>query len=170
MVLSRRVLVLVLFLGLPMFPAHAQTPGEDTKFRHAQAFESAGDLERAAQLYEELWSSDSTNVVYFLGLQRTLLQAKEYDRAIAVTEQQRARTPGDLNLRASLGGVYYKAGREADAMARWREIIAEGPTDPVRYRIVAGALAENRLIAGQRGSMSGGLKRIPRSWPSCRAV
>ena len=142
----RRTLLLATILSLLACPVKAQTPSGEAKFRHAQAFESAGDLERAAQLYEELWSEDSSNVVYFLGLQRTLLQAKQYDRAIAITERQRARAPGDLNLRASLGGVYYKAGREAEAMARWREIIAEAPADPVRYRIVAGALAENRLL------------------------
>jgi len=131
-----------------LFPlsVHGQTLGEEAKFRHAQAFEAAGDLTRAAELYQELWGGDSSNVVYFLGLQRTLLQSKEYDRAIEVTERQRARTPADLNLRASLGGVYYKAGREPEATGIWDGMIAEAPADPMRYRIVAGALAENRLL------------------------
>ena len=134
---------------LPVFVAgvlHGQPLTQEARFRHAQAFEAAGDLGRAAELYGELWGADSSNVVYFLGLQRTLMQAKKYDRAIAVTERQRARVPGDLNLRASLGGIYYKAGREAEAMAVWDELIAEMPADPMRYRTVAGALAENRLL------------------------
>lgn len=124
----------------------AQTLSDEAKFRHAQAFESAGDLQRAAELYGELWRKDSSNVVYFLGLQRTLLQAKDYDRAIEVTERQRTRFPADLNLRATLGGVYYKAGREPQAMAVWDGLIEEAPKDPMRYRLVAGALAENRLL------------------------
>ena len=135
-----------LLLSVLAGPLHGQTLTQETRFRHAQAFEAAGDLQRAAEIYAELWGADSSNVVYFLGLQRTLMQAKEYDRAIEVTERQRARVPGDLNLRASLGGVYYKAGREDEAMAVWNELIDEMPTDPMRYRTVAGALAENRLL------------------------
>jgi tetratricopeptide (TPR) repeat protein len=143
----RSILVLLWFvLCLPGSLLRGQTPSEEARFHHAQAFEAAGDLSRAAELYEQLWRGDSSNVVYFLGLQRTLLQAKEYDRAIEVTERQRRRVPGDLNLRASLGGVYYKAGRDAEASAVWNALIAEAPTDPMRYRLVAGALAENRLL------------------------
>ena len=138
--------VLFLLVCLAAGVARGQVPDAASKFRLAQGLELSGDLERAAQLYGELFGKDSSNVLYAEGLQRTAIQLKRYDEAISVIRRRLARTPGDVGLRAMLGSVLYKAGREPEASNEWDEVIAQGPSNPTLYRVVANALIENRLL------------------------
>ncbi|MGB6650151.1 MAG: tetratricopeptide repeat protein [Bacteroidota bacterium] len=126
--------------------APSQTPHTPTRFRHARAFEEAGDFERAAILYQELLAEDSLNLAYFQGLQRVFLFLKRYDEAIVLIQRRLSVTPGDLNLHASLGSLYYKSGRESEADAAWEQALSGNPTDPQRYRIIANVMMENRLL------------------------
>jgi tetratricopeptide (TPR) repeat protein len=123
-----------------------QTPEGAAKLRHARAFEQAGDLERAASLYGELWRADPANPVFFEGYQRLLVQLKEYDQAITLIRSRLNTTPHDITLRGSLGTVYYRAGREKEAQEIWESALTEGPPTQQRYRIIAGVLGENRLL------------------------
>jgi tetratricopeptide (TPR) repeat protein len=134
--------VLVILAGMAL----SQTSQAPAKFRHARAFEEAGDFERAAVLYEELLAEDSLNLVYFQGLQRVLLLLKRYDEAIRLVQRRLSVTPEDLNLQASLGSLFYKSGREPEADAAWEEALRRGPTNPQRYRIIANVMMENRLL------------------------
>lgn len=128
-------------------PAFAQaTQDAQSRFRLAQAYEQAGDLDRAVQLYRQLLQADPRNVVYFDATQRVLLQLKRYDEAVALLSNRLAANPADPALRAALGSVYYRAGREADAMREWEEVLAGDPTNHQRYRLVAGVMLENRLL------------------------
>jgi len=124
----------------------AQAPDAATKYRLAQGLELAGDYEHAAQLFGELFARDSSNVLYFDGLQRSLVQLKQYDKAVAVIERRLARVPGDVGLRATLGGVLYKAGREQAADTAWQAAIAVAPANQNVYRAVATVLLDNRLL------------------------
>jgi tetratricopeptide (TPR) repeat protein len=51
-----------------------------------------------------------------------------------------------VNLQATLGSLYYKAGREREANQAWERALEGSPADPQRYRIVANVLLENRLL------------------------
>jgi len=142
-----RPLALATLLALiPAGMAPSQTPEAPPKFRHARAFEEAGDFERAAILYEELLAEDSLNVVYFQGLERVLLLLKRYDEAITHVQKRLSTTPQDLNLLASLGSLYYKSGRELEADEAWEQALSGNPADPQRYRIIANVMMENRLL------------------------
>ena len=125
-------------------PARAQDA--QTRFRLGQASEQAGDLDRAAQLYLQLHQADPTNVVYFDATQRVLLQLKRYDEAIALITTRLSANPADPALRATLGSVYYRAGREPEALQEWERVIAGDPTNQQRYRLIAGVMLENRLL------------------------
>ena len=142
----RALLLIAALLAVSSDRVNSQTPQAPSKFRHAQAFEEAGDFERAVILYRELLSEDPVNVVYFQCLQRVLLQLKRYDEAITVVQKRLSRTPDDLNLQATLGGLYHKAGSERGADRAWERALAGDPADPQRYRIVANVLLENRLL------------------------
>jgi tetratricopeptide (TPR) repeat protein len=144
MPLRRSFLLLIcVFVFLPPV-LRCQDPA--TKLRLAQSFEQAGDHEQAARLYQGLHESDPRNVVYFEGLRRTLLQLKRYDEAATLIEQRLAASPADIGLRAMLGSVYYRAGKEAEATAEWEHAIATAPASVATYRTVAAVLAENRLL------------------------
>src|SRR5262245_3130352 len=138
-------LFFISFLLTP-FPVEAQGRQENPKVRLAQSYEAAGKFEDAVALYEELRSTDSSNIVFFEGLRRCYMQLKRYDDAIGLLNQRITTTPGDVNMRAQLGSVLYKAGREAEASAAWDTAIAIDSLNPASYRAVAAVLTENRLL------------------------
>ncbi len=124
----------------------SQTLDPATKFRLAQALEQSGDYDKASTLYRELLSADPLNFGYFDAVQRTYLQMKRYDDAIAVILQRLNSSPHDINLQGLLGSVYYKAGREKEAMAEWENAASFEPANPNSYRVIANILIENRLL------------------------
>jgi len=123
---------------------HAQDA--QTRFRLGQAYEQAGDFERAVQLYRQLLQAEPGNVVYFDATQRVLLQLKRYDETIALITTRLSANPADPALRTTLGSVYYRAGREPEALREWGQVIAGDPASPQRYRLIAGVMLENRLL------------------------
>jgi cellulose synthase operon protein C len=138
--------VLILGLLLGPVPALNQTQDMATKFRLAQGFEQAGDYERAAGLYRELLTRDPQNTVYFDALQRMLIQLKRYDDAVALINGRLELTPADLNLRALLGSVYHRSGKDREAREEWDRALALNPANPNQYRIIANVMIENRLL------------------------
>lgn len=124
----------------------AQTPDQATKFRLAQSYEQGGDLENAVKLYQQLYSADTSNYVYFESLRRTLQQLKRYDESAALLQQRLAVNPDDINLRGLLGSVYYKAGKEKEALTEWDRALAVQPSNANVYRAVSNIMIENRLL------------------------
>jgi cellulose synthase operon protein C len=136
----------VFLLGLFACTALSQTPDATTKFRLAQSLEQAGEIERAAALYKELLGRDPSNFMYFDGVQRTLLGLKQYDEAIRLIGSRIEKSPEDPNLRALMGSVLYRAGREKEADDAWDKAIATAPANPNTYRLIANVMIENRLL------------------------
>ena len=148
---GRRLVLCGVILALIAAPGigvvvHCQTSDRDAKFRLAQGLEQAGEYERAAGLYEGLLRGDSTNVVLLDAVERTWMQLKKYDQVIALVRGRLSRAPRDPSLHATLGSVYYRAGREKEANAEWDAAIAADPRNPGTYRLVASVMAENRLL------------------------
>lgn len=143
-----KTIALLLFVPLlwPCTGAPARAQDAQTRFRLGQAYEQAGDLERAAQMYRQLQQADPANVVYFDATQRVLLQLKRYDEAVALITDRLAANPADPALRATLGSVYYRAGREPEALREWERVIAGDPANQQRYRLIAAVMLENRLL------------------------
>ncbi len=142
----RLIPVMTLLLVLGVAPAMSQALDAETKFRLAQGLERAGDLERAASLYRELYQRDPSSPVLFDALQRVLVQLKQYDDAILLIRSRLAANPSDVVLRATLGSVEYRAGREGDADRDWNSILANDPKNMNVYRMLAGVMIENRLL------------------------
>jgi tetratricopeptide (TPR) repeat protein len=74
------------------------------------------------------------------------MQLKKYEEVILLVKTRLAGSPRDLNLRALLGTVYYRSGREKEAAAQWDSAVAIEPRDPSTYRFIAANLTENRLL------------------------
>lgn len=144
----KRVLCLsICFCALTGSPrVFAQAEDENNQLRLAQAFEQAGEIERAVPLYQELFMRNQANFVYFDGLRRCLILTKRYDGAIALSLLKIKNDPGDLGARTALGGILYRADREAAADSVWNAVIAINPRNPSLYQIVAAAQSELRLF------------------------
>ena len=141
---ARALAALMIAVALPVMQAAAQD--EPSTFRLAQAAEAAGDYENAVRHYRRLHATDPANYVYFDGLRRVLLQLKDYDGARTLLVERLARDPADIGAMTMLGSVEAKAGREKEATAAWERAVAADPKNPAVYRVVAGAMMENRLL------------------------
>jgi len=125
----------------------AQTQEDDrTLYRLAQQYERSGDYRNALRIFERLYVRDPENFTYFDGFRRMLMQLREYDQAISMTEERLADTPNNVNLRSILGGMYYRAEDREKAFEVWEDTIEREPRNMVVYQKVATQMIENRLL------------------------
>ncbi len=125
----------------------SQTRQDDhSLYRMAQQYERGGDYRNASRIYERLYLRDPDNFTYFDGYRRMLMQLREYDKAISMTEERLAGDPHDVNLRSILGGMYYRAEEREKAFAVWEETIERDPGNMVAYQKIATQMIENRLL------------------------
>lgn len=117
----------------------------DIKFKLAQNYERGGDWEKALPLYEDLYRSDSSNVVFFDALRQSYLQVKRYNDAISLIENRLKKFSNDISLYASLGTAYAKADKESLAIQVWEKCILLDKKNLVMYKTVAEAARENRM-------------------------
>jgi cellulose synthase operon protein C len=144
--MTRRCCFSVLLLMTLQGGAHAQAQEQNAKFRLAQSYEQVGNIEAAVKLYEEVLARDATNLATLEALNRLYLQLKRYDDAITLLQRRLVASPADVRLRATLGSIYYKAGKEQEATAVWEEAIGTQPSTPAVYQAIAAVMMENRLL------------------------
>lgn len=156
----KKLLLLFTLAFFFFIPLLAQNQNAQNKFRLAQSFEQAGEYDRAVRLYEDLANADSLNYTYFDGLRRCYEQLKNYHAAIAIILRRLKYQPNDINLMASLGGIYYKAGSEQEADSAWNATLAFLPTNFASYIVVATVQSENRLFDKAIATYLQGRKKI----------
>jgi len=123
----------------------SQQQNEMNLFRLAQSFERAGEYERALKIYEELYTNNPTNRVYLEAVVRLNTQTKNYDRAIKLAQSWLSTHPDDIDMMARIGDIYFKAGKEKEAIESWDKIVKTYRNNPGIYRMVADYLIQNRL-------------------------
>lgn len=116
------------------------------KFSLAQSFEQAGDFEKAARLYLELYQANSNNNVYFISLNRVYLQLKNYAASVDLIEREIAGKKNDINLYGLLGSTYYMMGNEQKAFEVWDEPFSFLEPNPAYYRTIASYAVERRAF------------------------
>jgi Tfp pilus assembly protein PilF len=106
--------------------AHLQDPGNmEILDALTQAYEELGDFDRAQELYEETLARGGrhpaieNNRCYSLYLQGRLDQAEVCFRKVL------ARQPDNKTARNNLGLVLCRQGKEAEALAMWREAFSD---------------------------------------------
>ncbi len=123
----------------------AQSQNELNLLRLAQSFERAGEYERALKIYEELYTNNPQNRVYLEALVRLNTQLKKYDTAIKLANLWLSTHPDDIDTKARLGDIHFKAGKEKEAIEIWDKIIKTYKDNPGVYRMVSDYLIQNRL-------------------------
>lgn len=134
------VLFFICFIG------QAQNRDADIKFRLAQSFDRSGNYESAVKLYEEVYATDSTNLVVFDALRRSYLQLKRYDDVISLIKRMLNKMKNDVGLLVQLGSAYNLKFDESKAVEAWEQAISINPKQEVTYRLVANAVVQNRMF------------------------
>jgi len=114
--------------------------------RLAESYENAGDLKKAAELYEELVLLDPSNNLYFESLNRIYVQLKNYSASINLLESAISQKPKDVNLYGLLGSTYYLMGNEEKAVEVWNEPFQSDKINPVFYRVIGNYAVERRAF------------------------
>ena len=137
---------LFIFLLLTI-SAYSQTIQDyNNRFMLGQNYEGEGQLTKAKEIYENLYSSQPGNVQFFEGLNRVYLQLKEYESSIKIIEDRIKKNPSDINLYGMLGNTYYLMGNEKKAFDVWDNALETLPPNPINYKTMANYAIQRRAF------------------------
>lgn len=112
----------------------------------AQSFEQAGDYDRAAKLFEEIYFIQPQNYLVFESLNRVYIQSKKYESSINLIESKMKLNTQDVNLFGMLGTTFYMMGDEHKAFETWEQGIEIAPENHMQYRIIANYALQRRAF------------------------
>lgn len=118
----------------------------ENKFRLAQSYEQSGQLDKAENIYREIYELQSWNFTYLDALNKILIKQKKYDESILLLENRIKSTPADINLYGILGSTYYMMDNISKAYDSWERGIQSNPNSYITYRIMANYAIENRVF------------------------
>ncbi len=158
-------LFLILSICLSAFLSAQNNPNVDNKFRLAQNYEMAGQLEKAELLYKELISLQSWNYTFFESLNRILILQKKYDESVKLIEAKLKDSPNDPGLYGMLGTAYFISDQTQKAYDSWEKGISANQNSFIAYRIIANAAIENRAFEKAIDYLQRGKKISPDPFP-----
>lgn len=132
MMLRALIVVLLLCLGLP---SQAQDGTRD-KLRLAATYERTGDMRSAARIYLEVLEARPADNAAYEGVVRTLTALGQFSSLLPVVEDRAQRQPS-ADVSMQLAGVYWKLGKQQDAIAAWSRAVDQAGNDAEAWAIVA---------------------------------
>lgn len=137
---------LIFFLFMLMIPAgiSAQEPKREEKFLLAINFEQNNEIEKAKDIYEEIYQSNPKDYNAFTSLNRMLVKLKDYEKSIKIIEEKLKTSPSDYSLYGLLGSTYYTKGETGKAFISWEQGLAILPQSVVPYRTIANQAVQCR--------------------------
>ena len=138
-----------IFIALLLFPLllQAQQQNLDNKYRLAESYERANQLENAERLYQELFSLQPTNYAFFESLNRVLVNQKKYEQSIHLLKTRLNEYPQDVNLYGMIGLVYKYQNNPSKADSIWEAGIKTNPSQSIIYRVISNYAIESRDYA-----------------------
>lgn len=118
----------------------------ENKFRLAQSYEQSGQLDKAENIFREIYELQSWNFTYFDALNKIFIKQKKYDESILLLENRIKSTPTDINLYGILGTTYYMMDNISNAYESWERGLNSNPNSYITYRIIANYAIENRVF------------------------
>ena len=112
---------------LASHPTFAQTQAQDEQL--ALYYFNNGEMDKAVDLYEKLFTKYPHNNSYYSQYYKSLLALKHYDDAIKTVKKQQKKNPADLFLYVDLGNVYALDGNEKMAQQSYDEALKKLSTD-----------------------------------------
>ena len=125
----------------------AQQPNDfNNKYVLAQSYLQGGQYDKAEQIFEELYKTQTANYQIFEGLNNSYVQLKKYDLSIILIESRLKTNPQDINLYGLLGSTYYLMGDDKKAFEVWDSSLDKVPNNETAYRILANYAIERRAF------------------------
>lgn len=118
----------------------------NNRFRLAQSYEQAGEVQRALSIYEQLYKEKPDNFQFFDALNRVYIRLKNFDASISIVTSRLSSYPDDINLHGLLGSTYYQKGDEAKAFETWDRALSREGQQPIAYRVIANYAIERRAL------------------------
>lgn len=141
-----KILFIILLTVFVMINSYPQQRNLEQNLRTAQSFEQMQDWENAVKFYENLYKTDSINIVFFDGLLRGYDQLKKYDDAIRIINTQLRYWQKDIGLLSQLGKMYARGSNTDRAIEAWNNALDVDKKNAYAYTIVANAMIESRMI------------------------
>jgi len=139
--------------------AQTEFPPE-VKLQLAKNLERQGNLEKALDLYRELYKTQPGNPSYVNNFKRLLERLKKYEEWISVLDAQLARQPNHATLLGDRGRVLYLWGKEDEAKEIWENIIRLNPGNQHHYRLVSSMQQRVRLYDEAVNTLLRGRKHL----------
>jgi tetratricopeptide (TPR) repeat protein len=112
--------------------------------RTGEAFERAGQFDKAADFYIRAVRANPADIGAYLGARRSLDQLQQYDRFEQLLRELEAKRR-DIRYRVDLAWIQYKRGDESRAFKMWNTILRENPQDQQAYSLISQIYVENQL-------------------------
>ncbi len=100
------------------------------KYRLANEYYNSGEYEKAAQLYQALYTEAPGNKTYFNLYIQCLLDLKDFENARKVVESELKKNPNDVSLYVTNGSLLERQGLTAKANDEYRKAINNLSPDP----------------------------------------
>ncbi len=137
-------LFIFVLLTAAVFPQSFQE--NNNRFMLGENYEGEGQFDKAKEIYEDLFNSQSDNVQFFEALNRVYIQLKEYDSSIQMIEDRIKKNQQDINLYGIIGNTYYLIGNEKKAFDVWDNALEKMPLNPLNYKTMANYAIQRRAF------------------------
>jgi tetratricopeptide (TPR) repeat protein len=113
-----------LFAMLMAAPGHAQQ-----KYKLAHEYYNAGEYEKAASLYESLYTENPKNKSYFNWYIQCLMDLRQFEKASKSIQSELKKNPGDVSLYVTNGNLMERQGFPDKAKQEYQKAISSLDSD-----------------------------------------
>ena len=136
-------ILLILFISSTTFFSQTNL---SNKYRLGKTYEQSGKLEKAKIVFEELATTQPSNIQYANSLNDLYLKLKEYDKSVLFLMKRIKNRPNDVTLYGMLGATYYISGNGALAIETWDKGILLNNNAQINYTIISNYTSQNRAF------------------------
>jgi len=116
----------------------------NNRFNLAKEYEGNRSLEKASQIYLELYNQDKNNPQFFDALFNVNERMQNYNICISLLDEKLVRYSNDINSLGKMGGILIKMGEREKAFQVWnKSLLIESP-NAINFRIIADYMIQNR--------------------------
>jgi tetratricopeptide (TPR) repeat protein len=126
--------ILIISLFFCSLRVHAQV---DRTQALAKQYYQTGDYEKAAQMYEELFQEDPSNLFYYTSLYNSYLRLNDYDNAEKLVKKLIKKNKEDFNFQIDLGYIYSQNNQAKAAEEQYNSVLNALLADQNLVRSVA---------------------------------
>ncbi len=159
---SRNFLQISLLIVALFISVQAVQPKKDSRLRVARALERAGQYENALGIYRQLFDEGHNSTQMINGLKNCFQNLHQYEAMIRFFTELTRKFPRDITYKTYLAGAYYLNNEKERAFAIWESVYQSKPYNIYKYRFVAGAMAELRLLDQAIEVYRQALRRLPK--------